>query len=93
MANRWISNLFGTKLAEFWVNRARFLSSGLTANRTFTLPDVAGTIALTSDIGSASDLSTVISSPSTIEAGKVRTIGDRYTIDDRLKIDGKLVVI
>jgi hypothetical protein len=42
--NRWLSNLIGTKLTSFWIGRALFDSSGLSANRTFTLPDASGTL-------------------------------------------------
>lgn len=54
MASRWLSDLIGTKLTQFWVRRAKLDSSGLTADRTFNLPDQGGTIALTSDISGGS---------------------------------------
>jgi len=59
MANKWLSNLIGTKLTEFWIRRAKFDSAGLSANRTFTLPDLAGTIALRPDTVTLTDASTV----------------------------------
>ncbi len=40
-------------MGEFWINKARLISSGLSANRNITIPDKAGTIAMTSDIPSA----------------------------------------
>ncbi len=50
MANKWLSNLIGTKLTEFRIRLAKFDSAGLSADRTFTLPDLAGTLALRSDV-------------------------------------------
>jgi hypothetical protein len=46
----YISDLRGTLGDHFKMGSADLDASGLTAARTFTLPDVAGTIALTSDI-------------------------------------------
>lgn len=43
---RWISDLIGTKQGTFNVGRGKFSSSGLTAARTFTMPDVSGTLLL-----------------------------------------------
>ncbi len=54
MALRWLSDLVGTKLTSFRINRATVDSSALTASRNYTLPDVGGQIALTSDLGSPS---------------------------------------
>jgi hypothetical protein len=50
--NRYISNLAGTLLSSLRINNATIDSSGLTAARTVTLPDKAGTVAMTSDIPS-----------------------------------------
>lgn len=46
---KWLSNLIGTKLDNFWIKRAKFDSSGLTADRTLTLPDVTGKL-VTSEV-------------------------------------------
>jgi hypothetical protein len=46
----YISDLRGTVGDHFKMGSADLDASGLTAARTFTLPDAAGTIALTTDI-------------------------------------------
>lgn len=44
MANKWLSNLIGTKLTEFRVKLAKFDSSGLSAFRTYTLQNSSHTL-------------------------------------------------
>lgn len=51
MANRLLSDLVGTLKATFRIARATFSASGLTAVRTYTLPDKDGTVAMLSDVG------------------------------------------
>ncbi len=53
MANKWSSNLIGTKKDEFRVLLGKILASGLTAARTFTLQDRSGTLADDTDITNA----------------------------------------
>lgn len=45
------ADLFGTTKTSFKIGSATISATGLTAARTFTLPDATGTIALTSDLG------------------------------------------
>lgn len=45
------ADLFGTTKTSWKIGSATVSATGLTADRTFTLPDTAGTIALTSDLG------------------------------------------
>lgn len=47
--SHWLANLVGTKLTNFSINKAKFDSSGLTANRILTLPDVTGKL-VTSEV-------------------------------------------
>lgn len=50
MSTQWLVALRGTLQALFTINKATLDASSLSANRTFTLPDSSGQIALTSDI-------------------------------------------
>jgi hypothetical protein len=55
------ADLFGTTKTSWKIGKATVDASGLTAARTFTLPDTAGTVALTSDLGPT--LGQVLDSP------------------------------
>lgn len=59
---RW-ADLVGTVRTSLRIglNKAVIDAGGLTATRTFTLPDLTGTLALTSQIGAASGTSTGLS--------------------------------
>lgn len=50
---RTLSDLLGTKVDEFRIKLARILSSGLSAQRTYTLQDRSGTLADDTDITNA----------------------------------------
>jgi hypothetical protein len=54
MATAIYSDLNGVTVDEFSIDDATLDASGLTAARTFTLPDASGTVALTSDIAGGS---------------------------------------
>ena len=49
----FFADILGTLRSTFKVGQATFSSSGLTAARSFALPDLAGTLALASQIGGA----------------------------------------
>jgi hypothetical protein len=68
MASTILSSLLGTLKSTFRVNKATLDASGLTAARSFTLPDVAGQVML----GSGTTKVTVgTSAPSTPAVGEL----------------------
>jgi hypothetical protein len=67
--NRTLSNLLGTKITEFWVNKARFIASGLSANRDITIPNKSGTLAMLDDVGAG----TAVSTTQTVDFGSTFT--------------------
>lgn len=73
----WISRLIGTKLDNFWVKRAKFDSSALTANRTIKIPNSDITLASTSGRVSLSDGATITMDLSTGYLFKVTLGGNR----------------
>lgn len=56
-----VSDLIGTVRNTFRIKRATFDASGLTAARTFTLPDTAGTLALTGSAGLSTGVAMALS--------------------------------
>lgn len=92
---KWLSNLIGTKLTSFWVGRALINSSGLSADRTYTLPDASGTLVhYGGSIGAAGKVLTVIAGvPAWRDpAGDLTTATDGATVTFDLATSRRQIV-
>ena len=89
-----ISDLAGTLLTAFKIKLASISSAGLTANRTFNLPDKDGTIALTEDlVGSNGAWIAFTPSFTGMTAGGGGTITGRYKLINDKTVMMSIVVI